>query len=182
MDTGKPPRYLFKWMGRGKRASKCRERLFYRAHGVLILGRISPRNSPEPPASASSLAVVTPPQSNASIVAQSGSTPAPPPISQQPNPELELELEVASPPPMEDTLAARRARRMAILAKYSTAPSVDTSADASTAASPAPPLSVTPSDASQLPSTSITTSVRHSLQEAGSASPATPARAMSVTG
>jgi hypothetical protein len=33
-------------------------------------------------------------------------------------PEPELDLELATPPPVEDTLAARRARRQAILAKY----------------------------------------------------------------
>ncbi|KAI0074693.1 kinase-like protein [Panus rudis PR-1116 ss-1] len=41
----------------------------------------------------------------------------PPPPTPDPEPEPELELQI-SPPPVEETLAARRARRQAILAKY----------------------------------------------------------------
>ena len=60
---------------------------------------------------------------------QSATAPEPAPSAQ---PELELEL-VTSPVPIEVTLAARRAKRQAILAKYAGVASVNT-----TEASPSP--------------------------------------------
>ena len=70
----------------------------------------------------------------------------PPEIPQQPPAEAaEIELDLpSSPPPVEDILAARRAKRQAILAKYAGIASVSTSV------SPSPG----PSSAVQPPTTS----------------------------
>ncbi|KII89474.1 hypothetical protein PLICRDRAFT_109520 [Plicaturopsis crispa FD-325 SS-3] len=90
-------------------------------------GEISPRHSPAPAAA----------------------PPAPPQTPQEPEPAMEIELDLPpSPPPVEETLAARRARRQAILAKYAGVSSVNTGASASPGPSSAvqPPTPVTPSD------------------------------------
>lgn len=50
---------------------------------------------------------------------------------------MELDLP-ASPPPVEDLLAARRAKRLAILAKYSGVASVDATPSPSSAVQPPP--------------------------------------------
>ncbi|KAH9939438.1 kinase-like domain-containing protein [Amylocystis lapponica] len=69
---------------------------------------------------------------------------SPPPLPPPPSePEQELELELpSSPPPAEVTLAARRAKRQAILAKYTGIASIGTSQGASP--SPGPSSAVEP--------------------------------------
>ena len=65
----------------------------------LYAYRISPRASPRP---ASSVVEVPPPATSA-----------------KPEPQLEMDIDIStSPPSVEETLAARRARRQAIMAKY----------------------------------------------------------------
>ncbi|RDB19227.1 Serine/threonine-protein kinase prp4 [Hypsizygus marmoreus] len=85
-------------------------------------GEISPRHSPAP-ATTSSM--------------ESKATPPPPPIPSKPEPEPEMELDLpVSPPPVEDILAARRAKRLAILAKYSGVASGDATPSPSSAVQP----------------------------------------------
>jgi serine/threonine-protein kinase PRP4 len=97
--------------------------------------RISPRNSREP--------TPTPPTAR-SRDPYPQDTPQPKPVP-QPLPDLELDLP-SSPPPIEAVLAARRAKRLAILAKYSGAASVEQSLSPGLGHSSAvqPPQSVAP--------------------------------------
>ena len=77
-----------------------------------------------------------------------------PPISNTESTVVEMELDLApSPPPVEDILAARRAKRQAILAKYTGVASVNTSV------SPSPG----PSSAAQPPIHSLSVSNRASV-------------------
>ncbi|KAG6872691.1 hypothetical protein C0995_007573 [Termitomyces sp. Mi166 len=71
--------------------------------------------------------------------------PAPPLRPPSPLPEMELDLP-SSPPPVEDLMAARRAKREAIRAKYNGVASVDATPSPSSAVQP-PPLSSNVSDA-----------------------------------
>ncbi|KAH9857443.1 kinase-like protein [Lenzites betulinus] len=81
---------------RRKKASECRLHLSAAAASVIdVCYRISPRPTRDPS---------PPPQTEQ-------------PQKAEPEPEVELDL-IPSPPPVEDTLAARRARRQAILSKY----------------------------------------------------------------
>ncbi|KAG5637187.1 hypothetical protein H0H81_005444 [Sphagnurus paluster] len=66
--------------------------------------------------------------------------PSPPKPAPEPEPEMELDIP-PSPPPVEDVLAARRAKRLAILAKYSGVASVDATPSPSSAVQPPPPSS-----------------------------------------
>ena len=110
--------------------------------------RISPRHSPAPPSSEKQ--------------SQLDTKPAPPSApAREPEPELEIDL-LTSPPPVEDTLAARRARRQAILAKYAGISSINTSQTAtpspgpSSAAEPATAVSAISDPPSQLQSVAVT--------------------------
>ncbi|EKM56132.1 uncharacterized protein PHACADRAFT_145251, partial [Phanerochaete carnosa HHB-10118-sp] len=89
-------------------------------------GEISPHHSPTPPER----------RSRPSHAAETSS----PHIASAPAPEPEQELDLATPPPIEETLAARRAKRQAILAKYAgsinTAPTATPSPEPSSAAEP----------------------------------------------
>ena len=77
-----------------------------------------------------------------------------PPISNTESTVVEMELDLApSPPPVEDILAARRAKRQAILAKYSGLASVNTSISSSPG----------PSSAAQPPTHSLSVSNRVSV-------------------
>ena len=81
--------------------------------------RISPRQSPAPPASDSN-------QQSPSATKRLPSAP-----------EREVDLDISmTPPPVEDTLAARRARRQAILAKYAGISSINTSQTATPSPGP----------------------------------------------
>lgn len=108
---------------RRRKASKCRVPS-YHARPSDPSSRISPRPSPNrSPFSRSP--------------AYTGSrSPAPVP-QKEPEPEIEPEL---TPPPIETTLAARRAKRLAILAKYESAETTPSSG-ISSAVQPAPPVS-----------------------------------------
>lgn len=70
----------------------------------------------------------------------------------QKEPEQEMELDIpTTPPPVEETLAARRAKRLAILAKYSNQPTpahsnVGTPLSGTSSAVPPPPSTVSVSD------------------------------------
>jgi serine/threonine-protein kinase PRP4 len=81
--------------------------------------RISPRHSPVPSCS----------------VQQSQPAPPTPAPASKPEPEMELDLSTTLPS-VEDTLAARRARRQAILAKYTGLASINTSQTASPSPGP----------------------------------------------
>lgn len=97
---------------RRKKASECRWIILSSTLSHIdAYTRISPRHSPAP---------AQQPQGSLSTTAT-----APPPPAPEPEPELELEI-VTSPPPVEETLAARRARRQAILAKYAGISSINT--------------------------------------------------------
>jgi len=68
----------------------------------------------------------------------------------EPEPEMELEIPT-SPPPIETTLAARRAKRLAILAKYSNQPTpapsnAGTPLSGTSSAVPPPPSTISVSD------------------------------------
>ena len=104
----------------------------------LLAYRISPRPSTSPP----------PSEAKDQPLAKPVSEPVPkPPVG----PPVEIELDLPpSPPPVEDVLAARRAKRLAILAKYAGVSSVVTSV------SPSPG----PSSAVQPPTTSSSISDR----------------------
>ena len=104
----------------------------------LLVYRISPRPSTSPPPSEAK--------------DQPLAKPVPEPGPKQPvGPTAEMELDLPpSPPPVEDVLAARRAKRLAILAKYAGVSSVGTSV------SPSPG----PSSAVQPPTTSSSISDR----------------------
>ncbi|KAF8889812.1 hypothetical protein BD779DRAFT_303235 [Infundibulicybe gibba] len=86
-------------------------------------GEISPRHSPGPSHSS---------QSQASPPSQ---------VTKATEPSADMELDLApSPPPVEDTLAARRARRQAILAKYNGLTSVGASPSPGPSSAVQPPL------------------------------------------
>ena len=112
-----------------KKASKYRKKYSTKFLNLILSFRISPRSQ--------SLA----------------KEPAPPNSNTEPG-VVEMELYLApSPPPVEDILAARRAKRQAILAKYAGVASVSTSI------SPSPG----PSSAAQPPTHSISVSNRVSV-------------------
>ena len=93
---------------RRKKASKCREpdQSPLSSPILIHLHRISPRNS------SADVSVSSRVQSPAVTGI------ARPESQKEPEPEVELEIPT-TPPPIEETLAARRAKRLAILAKYS---------------------------------------------------------------
>jgi serine/threonine-protein kinase PRP4 len=99
----------------------------------LLAVRISPHHSPEP----------SPKAEDAQLLKSSHETtsaPVPAPV------EVEMDLEIpSSPPPIESTLAARRAKRQAILAKYAGTASVDTNVSPSPGPNSAVPRAHTPS-------------------------------------
>ncbi|KXN83407.1 hypothetical protein AN958_01456, partial [Leucoagaricus sp. SymC.cos] len=98
-------------------------------------GEISPRPSPPPPT-----------RSKPTQPAK----PADEELPKKPEPEPEMELEIpATPPPVEDLIAARRAKRQAILAKYSGL------ASANASPSPIPPNSAEPPPESPAVSRSV---------------------------
>ena len=115
--------------------------------GVVI--RISPPHSPEPsPAS----------QRNTSV----SPTTQPPPLpltKTQPDPPADMELEIPpSPPPLETTLAARRAKRLAIMAKYAGL-DASLSPGPSSAVQPPPPTSSVSNPQSQTHSVAETPTI-----------------------
>ncbi|KAJ3553134.1 hypothetical protein NM688_g3777 [Phlebia brevispora] len=121
---------------------------------------------------------ISPRQSPRTQAAQPTST-APPPTPSQSEPEAELEL-TTSPPSVEETLAARRARRQAILAKYAHTQSINTSQTATPSPGPSSAIEPTPissvSDAQSQPHSVPPTPavVLHALasqRESASASP-----------
>lgn len=63
--------------------------------------------------------------------------PTPPPPAKEPEPEMELDLST-TPPPVEETLAARRARRQAIIAQFSGIASASLSVTNGASPSPGP--------------------------------------------
>ena len=77
-----------------------------------------------------------------------------PPKPHQSEPEVEVDLDlVTSPPTVEETLATRRARRQAILAKYVGTDSLDTSQTATPSPGPSSAVEPTPiSSVSDAPS------------------------------
>lgn len=98
--------------------------IFFCSFSAFLLVRISPRQSREPSS------------------APSPSLPPPPPSPSQPDLQIDLDLDLPpSPPPIESTLAALRARRQAILAKYAGGASVGASP------SPGPSSAVPPPQA-----------------------------------
>jgi len=92
---------------------------------------------------------------------------AQPELGKEPEPEMELEIST-TPPPVETTLAARRARRLAILAKYSNQPTPD-------ASNTGTPLSGTSSVVLPPPSS---ISVSDNLSQPNRAEPPTPLSAI----
>lgn len=109
---------------------------------MLCTARISPRHSPVP----------SPPVGEAQ--------PSSPKHVEPQKPELEVELDLpTSPPPVEETLAARRAKRQAILAKYAGIASTTLSQGVSP--SPGPSSAVEPPPAS--PFVSNVVSQSHSV-------------------
>lgn len=109
--------------------------------------RISPHHSPAPPER----------RSQPSHAAEAPSSH----LASASAPEPEPELDLTTPPPVEETLAARRAKRQAILAKYAgsinTAPTATPSPEPSSAAEP-PTATSTVSDhtSSRLQSAAVT--------------------------
>ncbi|KAG5642041.1 hypothetical protein DXG03_003739 [Asterophora parasitica] len=99
-------------------------------------GEISPRHSPR----LTKLELTAPPS-------------APPEPAPEPEPEMELEIP-PSPPPVEDLLAARHARRLAIRAKYSGVASTDATPSPSSAVQPPSHLSLASNSAT--PALSVT--------------------------
>jgi hypothetical protein len=105
------------------------------------LSRISPRHTPEP------LQKPSVPEPRLPSSSSSGTTHQP-----EPEPELQLEVEEKT---VEETIAERRARRQAILAKYTRAASngapdsASSTPGPSSAADPHPPLSALSNPASQ---------------------------------
>lgn len=102
------------------------------------LHRISPQNSPAD--------VYVSSRTQSPVVTRI----AQPEPQKQPEPEMELEIPT-TPPPVEATLAARRAKRLAILAKYSNQPTPDpsntgTPLSGTSSAVPPPPSAVAVSD------------------------------------
>lgn len=161
----RPPRkYARLLRPRGKRASKCRESslLFPSLRMLTCACRISPRASPTPAPS-------VPPARSYSPTERHAPTSVAPTVPAQPEPELELEL--STPPPVEDTLAARRARRQAILAKYAASgePTPTPSGATSSAAQPTPPA---PSMANVGEPSQPTTSVARPGATSGAGTPA----------
>lgn len=90
---------------------------------LTLFPRISPRHSPVP------------------MDISKPATAEQPAAEKKPETETELDL-VTTPPPVEDTLAARRARRQAIMAKYAGVSSINTSQAATP--SPGPSSAVIP--------------------------------------
>ena len=87
-----------------RKASECRELVEFACpiQRLIVFTRISPRHSPGPS---------LPPSSHVS--------PQPPPTPTDPPRQSEMDLDLPlSPPPVESRLAARRAKRLAIIAKY----------------------------------------------------------------
>ena len=125
---------------RRKKASKCRKlgQSSLASPILTYLRRISPRNS------SADVSVSSRVQSPAvNHVTQ-------PESQKEPEPEMELEIPT-TPPPIEETLAARRAKRMAILAKYSNQPTPDpsnhgTPLSGTSSAVPPPPSTISVSD------------------------------------
>jgi len=125
---------------RRKKASKCRKlsQSPSASHILTYLRRISPRNS------SADVSVSSRMQSPAvNHITQ-------PESQKDPEPEMELEIPT-TPPPIEETLAVRRAKRMAILAKYSNQPTPDpsnhgTPLSGTSSAVPPPPSIVPVSD------------------------------------
>lgn len=101
---------------------------------MLSLSRISPRHSPAPSTAGNE------PRPSSSMQPSSVATPTP-----AHEPQVELDLST-TPPPVEDTLAARRAKRQAILAKYAGIASISTSQTATPSPGPSsaaePPTAV----------------------------------------
>jgi serine/threonine-protein kinase PRP4 len=126
---GRTPRRRTWLRTRRKKASEYRKKKFNQISGSNLSFRISPRSH------------------------SSAKEPVPP-ISNTESTVVEMELDLApSPPPVEDILAARCAKRQAILAKYSGVASVNTSI------SPSPG----PSSAAQPPTHSLSVSNRVSV-------------------
>ena len=123
-----------------KKASKCRKLSQSSLASPILtyLHRISPRNS------SADVSVSSRMQSPAvNHITQ-------PESQKEPEPEMELEIPT-TPPPIKETLAARRAKRMAILAKYSNQPTPDpsnhgTPLSGTSSAVPPPPSIVPVSD------------------------------------
>ena len=115
----------------------------------ILPTRISPRHSPQPPKST--------PRDELGRPSVQAPTRPPPVPALKPEPDLELEL-TTSPPPVEQTLAARRAKRQAILAKYAGISSAALSQGVSP--SPGPSSAVEPPPTS--PAISNTASQSHS--------------------
>ncbi|KAG6827312.1 hypothetical protein H0H92_012360 [Tricholoma furcatifolium] len=116
-----------------------------------------------------------PPESPPRRASPRRSPPPPPPAA--PPVEMELELDIpSSPPPVEDLMAARRAKREAIRAKYQGVASVDATPSPSSAVQPPPPSSNVSDAVTRAPSISGTPGPSalnlSSKRESMSASPA----------
>lgn len=126
--------------------------------------RISPRHSPRSPGEAKLTPAISQNQRKASPETQA---------APEPEPELELATSQTS---AKDTLAARRARRQAILAKYAGLSSINTSQEPtpspvpSSAIAPPPALSALSDNISQ-PQSALATPELSELRIAGSKSP-----------
>ena len=135
-DTRMAPVSLVLKSPKRKKASEYRKTNRLTSNRQVLMPvhfRISPRHSPAPLSSSEQ-------RTGASqLPSSTASAPAP-------EPEPELELDLNSPPPVEDTLAARRARRQAILAKYAGTASINTSQTATPSPGPSsaaePPTAV----------------------------------------
>ncbi|EPS98350.1 hypothetical protein FOMPIDRAFT_1148904 [Fomitopsis schrenkii] len=133
-------------------------------------GEISPRQSPRPrPKTMSRDGPTHPP-----LKAPAQPHPAPPP-KPEPEPELELTTEA---PPVEQTLAARRAKRQAILAKYAGVASAALGQGVSP--SPGPSSAVEPPPTS--PALSNTASQTHSARTTPALTDANRSVSVSVSG
>lgn len=145
---------------RGRKESECRKARIYSAIDVLSF-RISPRPSPPPPIREKSTQPTKP-----------ADPPEPAKVEplEKPAPEPEVELEIpATPPPVEDVIAARRAKRQAIMAKYSGQASLNASPSPMTRNSTEPPASPSLSRAVSQPKEveHLTPSGAPSVQNAG---------------
>ena len=124
---------------RRKKASKCRK-----SHPLLVLSILTYLRRISPQCSSADVSIPSRTQSPAAArITQ-------PESRKEPPPEVELEIP-KTPPPIETTLAARRAKRLAILAKYSNQPTPDPSNTGTplsgiSSAVPPPPSSVSVSD------------------------------------
>ena len=144
---------------RRKKASEYRKLSFSFAPSILTyFHRISPRHS----------------SADVSISSRTQSPAVTRTTQQEPQkePEPEMELEIpTTPPPVEETLAARRAKRLAILAKYSNQPTPDNSNTGT-------PL---PETSSAVPPPPSTVSVSDHLSQLNRADPPTPLSATTPT-